>query len=1596
MPATLQQVQARIVNVGGDEGELLYRFAEQLLAKADAGFLEAFDSEALYALAVDGLAFLDRYDGRGASVEVYQPSFQADGWESPYTVVRLVMRDRPFIVDSMRNELRRRDVELYHLLHPIYSVERGDDGAVQALGDGVRDGRREAFEMFFVQPLDDEERAHLQASVERVLGDVLLATADYAKMRKQTRQVADYLRELRSSSAQGVHREIAPDLEEFATFMDWLDDDNFVFLGYREYDILRTEEGAFLSLTEGSGLGILSKTDESAYREPVPLEQIPEGLRERVTGGRMLVVTKTNAESTVHRSARLDYVGVKKLSDDWQVLGEQRFVGLFTSKGLSTPVEETPILRRKLQAVLDIDHATPESHDYKQIVSVFNTMPREELFWADGATLHDEIRTIMALVQERGVRLTLRPDPLMRGLGVMVIMPRDRFNAEVRRSIQDLLFEELQASHVDYQLAMGEDEAQLRFHFFFITDITSDQVDVKSLEREVMERTRSWEDHLRDRLVAKHGEAEGRSRSERYLSAFDDRYKADTASGSALRDIDLLERLGDEPFLVDLLNPVEERGDHETTRVRIYHRRRSLVLSDVLPLLENLGFRVLEQISYQLALEDAVRGIDVFRVVDLGGDVIDVRRHGPRVIEALENLLRGDAEHDRLNRLVLYAGLSVREVALLRGYQMYYAQLNAETSRRFVNETLLTHPQQAARLFAYFDARFDPAFEGDREAAAQAAAAAFADGLDSVSSLPEDRALRGLFDLMAASVRTNYYLGHPHISFKIDSQRVATMPDPRPLYEIGVIAPGVEGTHLRGGLVARGGIRWSDRPDDFRTEVLGLMKTQMTKNAVIVPVGSKGGFVIKRAPEEREALLTYVREQYRTFIRALLDLTDNRIDEQVVVTEGLVLYDDPDPYLVVAADKGTATYSDTANEISAEYDFWLGDAFASGGSQGYDHKEEGITARGAWECVARHFRELDIDVFRDPITAAGVGDMSGDVFGNGMLYTDRLRLQAAFNHLHIFLDPDPDPEPSYAERKRLFDLPRSSWNDYDPERISEGGGVFDRSSKAIALTPQVQAMLGIDDETLSGQDLIRAILKMPVDLLWNGGIGTYVRASSERDAEVGDAANDAVRIDATELRARVVGEGGNLGFTQLGRIEYAALGGRNNTDAIDNSAGVDMSDHEVNIKVLLQPLATSGELSMVQRNRLLKEMTDEVSALVLRDNYHQSLALSLAERRSREDVNLFYSLQEYLAERGDLHPRAEFMPTRRAVEERAREGLGFVRPELAILLAYAKMGLFRRLLETEFPDEPYFQHYLFAYFPEVLRERFPEAIRQHPLRREIIATQFTNTVVDILGITFVHRSIRDSGATAVEVIRAALIALEILDVHAFLERTFALDNRLPTEAQYEALHELVRAVEGVTTWMLLNDLSQQEVETFVGSYRGPLKGLRDGLEASLPGPEKRRFRRSVKQLVKLGHDEPFAAEIASFEYLPSSVGVIEVSHATGVGLDVAAKRFYALGERLSLGWLRDRLEGMATEGKWEKIALGGLVMDLRQAQRGLTERYVERQQRDGAVGAEAFLATYPNLLRRYDQVLNEVRTARELDLASGGVLVRLLTQAAAG
>ena len=1587
MSNKLEKLEEHVVKRGNpEEADFNRALVREVFGKANPAFLEALDTESLAAILGGALKLMDGKESEEIRVRATNPRYDADGWESTRTALEVALSDRPFIVDSVCHELKRAGLDLQFLIHPILHVQR--DGKGRLIREFVPGkGKPEVYELYLIERVPDEGLPALEERVLKVLSDVKIATDDYRLMRETVKGLCA---ELSGLAAAHTSKPIAQEIRECEDFLHWLESHNFVFLGYREYDIVDSPKGPALKVVPETALGVLRDLSTSAYTEAVPLSELPDNLRGRVTGGPSIIVTKANSESTIHRPVKMDYIGLKKFDKDLKVVGERRFLGLFTSGALSTPVKDIPILRNRLKTVLDLDGSSDGSHDYKQIITIFNSMPREELFWSEASQLHRDIRTIMAMQQEHDVRLTLRPDPLHRGALVMVIMPRDRFNTEVRHRVQQLLEETFQASHVDYQLSMGEDEEQVRFHFFLTTDADFSSIDIPELESRVVDLTRTWNDRLTERLVAAHGDTVGHRLGEQFDRAFPDGYMSNTSFGMTVHDIaNLVERIdSNEVFKVGIFNPTGESYAVEATSVRIYHDRDSLVLSDVLPILENLGLRVLLQSSHKVHFQHAgvahSSTIDVFRVQNRWTEQpLDMRKDRNRVVDAMTALLGKDAESNRLNGLVISGGLTWREVSLLRTYQTHLSQVSLSTSRNFITDTLLAHPECGELIYRYFEAKFQPDF-ANREAAMAVRRETFFDSLNKVSSLAFDRTLRALFNLVEATVRTNFFLGKSYISHKVSSRAVGEMPEPRPLFEIVVVGTGVEGIHLRGGMVARGGLRWSDRPDDFRTEVLGLMKTQMTKNAVIVPVGSKGGFVIKRPPAEREALMVYVVEQYKTFLRGLLDLTDNNKGGKVVHPDGLVIYDGPDPYLVVAADKGTATFSDYANGVSAEYDFWLGDAFASGGSHGYDHKKEGITARGAWECVKRHFFELGVDVKSHEFTCAGIGDLAGDVFGNGMIYTDKLRLQAAFNHMHIFLDPNPDAASSYKERVRMFNLPRSTWDDYDKSLISKGGGVFSRASKSIPLSSEVKAMLGVEVDEMNGVELIRAILKMPVDLLWNGGIGNYVRSSVETNADCGDSSNDALRVAAPDLRAKVVGEGGNGGFTQLGRIEYARLGGRINTDAIDNSAGVDMSDHEVNIKILLQPLVSHGDLSFEERNNVLESMTKEVNALVLKDNYWQSLCLSVAEKRSREDVTLFASLMDYLAERGPLDKVVEFLPDRKAIQERVRTGDGFTRPELAIILAYTKMGLYRRMLETDFPDEPLFQHYLHDYFPTLLKDSYAERIKKHSLRREIIATQFTNVVIDLLGITFVHRTIRDTGATPIQVIRAALAALEICDAKTFLRKLAEYDSKVSGESFYYALDVMVKALENVVNWMLLTDADLSSISKFIESYRERLTELREGLFKILPPEQVQRLTGLEKRFENMGFSKEFSRYVGSVDYVPSGIGIVDNARMANVPLGEAARRYYLVGEKLRIAWLREQLRSVETKDKWATIANVGLIMDLRQIQLRLSLTDVDLDCLPG------------NPVARYTQFVGEVEHGEAFGQASGDVLARLLAQIAEG
>jgi glutamate dehydrogenase len=1254
----------------------------------------------------------------------------------------------------------------------------------------------------------------------------------------------------------------------------------------------------------------------------------------------------------------MDYVGVKRLDEQGNIAGEWRFLGLFTSQAYAQSPAEVPILRHKLRTILAESGARPGSHDYKEIISTLQEMPKEELFQASAQQLRAEVAAVVSHLFSGDVRVVLRPDPLRGEAAVMVILPRGRFSAEIRRDVGALLEERLGGEVRSYELAMGAAD-QARIHFYLTArngrapgaglDVAETE---RGLEREIGLLVRSWNDLLEERLADAGDPVEARRVAQAYGEAFGEDYRAANTPQAAVLDVTRMQEMlaaGDTEALL-LREPVrDEAVAPGATVLRLYLAGERLVLSDFMPILEDHGVRVLEVDTFELQAVDALPHLMVysFHVQARAGSSIAPALY-PALAESLLASRAGDAQKDPYAALTLAADLRWREVDVLRTYGNYASQIGAVPSRLSPVRALLAYPKVPRLLVELFHARLSPDHRATR-AEVQGIRDALAAELENVSSLADDRALRRLMSLVEATLRTNYFRhggadpsvrsgGVPYLSIKVRSADVDELKKTRLLYEVYVHSARMEGVHLRGAPVSRGGIRWSDRPDDFRTEVLGLVLTQVVKNATIVPSGSKGGFITKRQHADRDQQLEEARQQYMTLMRGLLDLTDNLVDGKVVPPPRVVRHDGDDPYLVVAADKGTAHLSDTANAVAAEYGFWLDDAFASGGSQGYDHKVEGITARGGWECVKRHFREMGTDIQTTPFTVAGIGDMSGDVFGNGMLLSPVIRLVAAFDHRHVFIDPDPDPARSFAERKRMFALPRSSWADYDRAALSDGAMIIPRATKEVEITPQARAALGLPDEVerLDGEALVRAVLKAPVDLLWNGGIGTYVKDADETNADVGDTTNDPVRIDADELRCRVVGEGGNLGFTQKGRVAFALRGGKINTDALDNSAGVDMSDHEVNLKILVGSLVRAGEMDMEGRNGLLRSMTDQVSELVLRNNFGQSLAVSLDEARSKEALDDFSSFVQALAREGRLDPAEEGIPDAEGLRARAQARQGLTRPTLAVLLAHAKLQAKAALLASAVPDDAAALPYLVDYFPpEAVRAAGEGRLGEHRLRREIITTELVNDLVNLMGSSFLHRVSRDSGRGIAEVVRAWLVASRIAGAAEIRADFAAAEGRFPAEVVYRWLLGLGRVLEQTTHWLLANVPADGDTPVLIDEARGGLSALRGGFAKFVAGEDRSVFLQRLGELQDLGVEKTLGERLITLRFLPQLLEIVTAARAAGTEEIRTAKAFYAVSEKLGTARLREAMRAAGGDDPWERRYATALADDLTGAQRSV-------------------------------------------------------------
>jgi glutamate dehydrogenase len=1576
------------VEVGPERAEALAAFTRAFTRRLDDADLEELGVEGVAARVRCAFELADRRGNARQAIRVFNPATASDGYEAAGTVILTNTDDSPFLVDSVSEELAARGLHVRRLLHPVMGTVRDEQGRIERVISAREAAHRESVMHFELdRRLDDQACAELERRVGEILHDVYLVVRDFEPMQERVRHMMELAR---AAAVRYPPREVG----ETVDFLEWLLQYNFVLLGYREYELLDAEGGRAIRAVPGSGLGILSDVSRSTFAEPTLLDDLHPDIRRRIEGGDLLVISKTKGYSTVHRRARMDYIGVRRVDPDGRIVGEARLIGLFTSKAYMEPAAKTPLLHHKLEQILASEDLIPGSHDYKQVVALFESFPKDELFQASTEELRRLVVGLLQLEEHAGIRVLIRRDLYARSVSVVVALPRERFSADLRRRLQAMFLERFRGSTVDYHLSLGETE-QARIFFTIHVDpgVQIPEVPYEELEADVERLARTWDDDLRDALVARLGSARGNELADRWGPRFPDTYRsADPDWDLVVDDVLHLEALGssEEGVIVGIGN--ETLGER-LTRVKLYKLGGKVDLSAFMPILEALGLRVVEEIPTALLGEGRIF-IHDFGVLDARGAVLPVGAEADRIVDAITAMWRGDCEIDSLNRLVTTASLTWREVEILRAYRTYRSRVSSRFTTEYRNDALVDNPQIAERLVRLFQAMFDPARPQDEEHVAEIRREILL-ALREVPSLDQDQILRNMLGTIAATVRTNAFRpGRRHLSFKLRSADVPEMPKPYPLFEIFVYSPRLEAIHLRAGMVSRGGIRWSDRREDYRTEVLGLMKAQRVKNAVIVPDGSKGGFVLKRPPTDPVELKREVERQYVTFIEGMLDLTDNLVKGEPTHPEGVRALDGPDVYLVVAADKGTATFSDTANAVAERYGFWLGDAFASGGSHGYDHKALGITARGAWESVKWHFRELGIDVHADTFTVVGIGDMSGDVFGNGMLYTDRIRLVAAFDHRHVFVDPDPDPVASYAERRRLFELPGSSWADYDRSVLSPGGDVFDRRAKSVAPSPRVREVLQIPADApqeMTPNELIRWILQAPVDLLWNGGIGTYVKHSRETNADVGDRANDGVRISGNQVRARVVAEGGNLGFTQRGRIEYALGGGRINTDFIDNSAGVDTSDHEVNLKILLGLAVARGELTMPERDELLAACSDDVVKAVLYDNYLQAQILSQEMTVSAQRLETYEDLMRQLEQEGELEREVEFLPSSEEIAERRTKGLGLTRPELAVLLAYAKRSVYAALLASDLPDSSYLARDLATYFPERIVQRFGHLLEEHPLRREIIATMAANDVVNSQGITFVSRMVTEVGASEADAVRAFRIARDVTGAIARWDAIEALDGQIDPALQIELLNGVDWLVEATARWYLVQggDVRLSEVIDAARDRFAELAAVIDQI-----GPEAWRSEHEAeaRRLVGQGVPEDVARRHAFQPELVHGPDIIAISTATGRSPLEVARGFFLLGERLGIDWLEHRLEEIPAGTRWHRWARQALEDDLLAVRRELAEGVLaaatEGQPIDEAV--DAFLASRAEPVARVHRFIRALGVEGVTDLAQMTVALRQL------
>jgi len=1569
-----------------EQQPLLEHFVREYFGHVDPEDLDTRAVADLYGTALSHWNFAHKRAPGQARVRVFNPTIEEHGWQSTHTIIEIVNDDMPFLVDSVAMEVNRHGLTLHLMSHPIIGVIRDTVGVLTGL---AYDGARESFIHVEVdRTVGAAQLEGLAADIERVLGDVRRSYADWAAMRRQIATIAGEL--------EGQPPPIpAAELEEGRAFLHWLADNHFTFIGYRRHDLVVIDGSDALKVVAGSSLGVLREAEDKPVS--ASFAALPPAVRAYARRPELLVITKSTARSTVHRPGYLDYIAVKRFDAAGKVCGEDRFLGLFTSTAYSANPVDIPLLRRKAANVVAASGVEPGGHAAKALRNILVNYPRDELFQIAEEDLLRIATGILQLGERQRFRLFVRCDPFERFLSCLIYAPRENYTTELRQKWQAILMEAFNGASSDFNVFLSE-SVLARIHITVRTTPGAiPAFDVREVEARLVASARRWSDDLKAALVDAQGEAHGLLQLRQFVAAFPAGYREEYPARAAVADIAMMSRLtAAMPLAMNLYRPLE--APPGTLRFKLFHRGNPVSLSDSLPMLEHMGVKVQDEHPHRIAPEGvpAVAMHD-FGLLTMHADV-DVDALHQVFEDAFGKIFRGEVESDDFNRLVVAARMPADDIVVLRAYGKYMRQIGFALSQAFIESTLAMHAGIARMLVGLFRTRLDP--EGHTGAVARAAdeERAIEAALEDVENLSEDRVLRQYLALILATTRTNFWRRdaagqrRSFMSMKFDPSKVPGLPEPKPMFEIFVYSTRFEGVHLRGGRVARGGLRWSDRPEDFRTEVLGLVKAQMVKNTVIVPVGSKGGFVLKRAPmmSDREAYMKEGVACYQDYLRGLLDITDNRVGDRIVPPPQVKRHDSDDPYLVVAADKGTATFSDYANGISREYGFWLDDAFASGGSAGYDHKAMGITARGAWESVKRHFREMGTDIQTTDFSVVGIGDMSGDVFGNGMLLSRHIRLVAAFDHRHIFFDPAPDVAASFAERERLFKLPRSSWADYDVNLLSKGGGIHARTAKAIALTPEVKAVLAVTVDSMTPTELVNAILKAPVDLLYNGGIGTYVKAHGQTNAEVGDRANDALRVDGRDLRCKVVGEGGNLGCTQLGRIEYAQAGGRIYTDAIDNSAGVDTSDHEVNIKILLGLAVTDGDLTEKQRNVQLASMTDDVAALVLRDNYFQTQLLSTTGRIAPGLLDAQARFIQYLEKQGRLSRWIEYLPPDEEIAARRKAGKGLASPEAAVLLAYSKMWLYDEMLASTLPDDPWVATALVRYFPGALAKQYLPAMARHPLKREIIATHVINSMLNRVGSTFVHRLMETTGAKPPEIVRAYLLSREIFGLVPLWFGIEALDNKVADAVQAAMLIDASGQLERATTWFLRSRRLADDMAATIAHFHPGVAALSKRVADLLDAAERERVEAAIAQLAAAGVPRDLAVRVTMLPALLAALDLAEVAGIAKKPVEAVAAIFFDIGNKLGLSWLRERIAALPGDAHWQILARSAMQDDLASLQRTVTQEVVAGA--GSAAVADKMIAAWQDRnrrpLERVAKLLAEVRAVRDPDASMLSVVLR--------